>query len=78
MYESSNGYFLIVAGNILPSNGTYRVAIYSYGYEKEEQQISIDITSANKNNMMSEQITLNGTKVQNVDFEVRIGKIRNT
>lgn len=69
-YESSNGYFIITAGNVLPSSGNYRVAVYSYGYEKREE-IEVIIASTDTDYKKIERVTLFGTRVQNVDFEVR-------
>lgn len=70
-YESSNGYFIITAGNVLPSNGNYRVAVYSYGY-KNKEEIEVIISSEETDYKKRQQVTLFGNGVQNIDFEVRI------
>ena len=66
--ESSNGYFTIVAGNVLPSSGKYRVAVYCNGYKRKEE-IEIAIASTDTDYKKVDRVTLLGTKVQNVDFE---------
>ncbi|CAH1734421.1 unnamed protein product [Chironomus riparius] len=69
-FGSSNGYFVLVAGNVLPSIGNFRVAVYSYGYEKKKDEIEIVIKSTEEDFEMKERVTLSGTKVQNVDFKI--------
>ena len=71
-FDSSNGYFVLVAGNVLPSRGNYRVAIYSFGYEKKNDEIEIIIASTDTDYKKRDRVILSGTRVQNVDFEVRI------
>ncbi|XP_070505072.1 CD109 antigen-like isoform X2 [Chironomus tepperi] len=69
-YDSSNGFFTIVAGNIFPSNGKFRVGVYSFGYEKKEE-IEISISSKDTDYEKKERVMLFGTRVQNVDFEIK-------
>ena len=56
----------------LPLIGHYRVAVHSWGYEKKEE-IELILSSKDAKYEKIERVTLVGTGVQNVDFEVRIG-----
>lgn len=68
----SKGFFVITGSNLIRLGDNYKVNIFSYGYEKEEEiLVRVKQSNNDKDNMEFMKVKLSGTGVQTVDIDAK-------
>lgn len=68
----SKGFFVVSGSNLIRLGDNYKVNIFSYGYEKEEEiLIRVKQSEKEKDNMEFMKATLSGTGVQTVEIDAK-------
>ncbi|KAG5667286.1 hypothetical protein PVAND_015272 [Polypedilum vanderplanki] len=72
--SKSEGFFTIVGSNLIKFRENYRASVVYKGYDKEtslQLKIKLKERERNENYEVTKNVTLSGSGVQNVDFELK-------